>query len=147
MTPKNQRMRDALKQIEGTITSALAHQPEDDAQCGQFLYDALVSVFNTADLAAHTYRGVTTYCRPIAAAPAATSTPDGAAPSAPVPSVPEVPSVPSNEAKLREALDEIVDNIEMRASVSDIFTIIDRKTFLDAKAALATTSNQNTQED
>ncbi len=110
MTPKNKELRDSLKQIETTITSALAHQPEDDAQCGQFLYDALVSVFNTADLAAHKYRGVTTYCRPLAAAPAASSTPDGAAPSAPVPSVPEIPSVPEvpvvpyNSAKLREEI-------------------------------------------
>ena len=71
MTPKNQELRDSLKQIETTITSALAHQPEDDAQCGQFLYDALVSVFNTADLAAHKYRSLAS----------ATPTPDGAAPS------------------------------------------------------------------
>ena len=73
MTPKNQELRDSLKQIETTITSALAHQPEDDAQCGQFLYDALVSVFNTADLAAHKYRSLAS----------ATPTPDGAAPTAP----------------------------------------------------------------
>ena len=42
-----------------------------------------------------------------------------------------------NSAKLREALEELVANIEMRASVFGIFSIIDRKTFLDAKAALA----------
>lgn len=56
MTPKNQKMRDALKQIEGTITSALAHQPEEDEKCGQFLYDTLVDVFNAADMACHEYR-------------------------------------------------------------------------------------------
>ena len=56
MTPKNQKVRDALKQIEGTITSALAHQPESDAECGQFLYDTMVSVFNAADAACHEYQ-------------------------------------------------------------------------------------------
>lgn len=40
-------------------------------------------------------------------------------------------------AAIREALEELVANIEMRASTFDIFAIIDRKTFLDAKTALA----------
>ena len=44
----------------------------------------------------------------------------------------------ANDMKaLREALEKIVSNIEMRASVFDVFSIIDRKTFLDAKSALA----------
>lgn len=47
---------------------------------------------------------VSSCCRPLALASAASPAPDGAAPSAPVPSVPPVPEVPSNEAKLREAL-------------------------------------------
>jgi len=42
-------------------------------------------------------------------------------------------------AKLREALDELVANIE-RASARDVFSIIDRKVLLDAKAALAATA-------
>ena len=42
-----------------------------------------------------------------------------------------------NSVAIREALEELVANIETRASVFDIFSVIDRKTFLDAKAALA----------
>lgn len=42
-------------------------------------------------------------------------------------------------AKLREALDELVANLE-RASARDVFSIIDRKVLLDAKAALAATA-------
>lgn len=49
-------LRDALKDIEATVTAALAHQPEDEAKCGQFLYDALVKSFNIADLACHAAR-------------------------------------------------------------------------------------------
>jgi len=43
-------------------------------------------------------------------------------------------------AKLRKALDELVANLEMRASAFDVFSIVDRKVFLDAKAALAATA-------
>lgn len=43
----------------------------------------------------------------------------------------------NNMKAMRDALEELVSNIEMRASAFDIFSIIDRKTFLDAKAALA----------
>ena len=53
---KNQKMRDALKQVEATVTATLAHQPEDDEKCSQFLYDALVKVYNIADLACHEAR-------------------------------------------------------------------------------------------
>lgn len=42
-----------------------------------------------------------------------------------------------NAAAMREAMDELVANIEMRASAFGTFSIIDRKTFLDAKAALS----------
>lgn len=52
----DESLRDALKDIEATVTSALAHQPEDEEKCGQFLYDALVKCFNIADLACHTAR-------------------------------------------------------------------------------------------
>ena len=44
-------------------------------------------------------------------------------------------------AKLREALDELVANLE-RASARDVFSIVDRKVLLDAKAALAATAVQ-----
>ena len=40
-------------------------------------------------------------------------------------------------AKLREALDELVANIEMRSSTFGLNVIVDTKTYLDAKAALA----------
>ena len=53
MTDRNQRMRDALKEIEATVTTTLAQQPEDDEKCGQILYDALVTVHNKADLACY----------------------------------------------------------------------------------------------
>lgn len=52
-----------------------------------------------------------------------------------------------NEAKLREALEELVANIEMRSSTFGLNVMVDTKTYLDAKAALDTTSDQNTQED
>jgi len=42
-------------------------------------------------------------------------------------------------AKLREALDELVANLE-KASARDVFSLVDRKVFLDAKAALAATA-------
>ena len=57
MTERNQKMRDALKEIEATVTTTLAQQPEDDEKCGQILYDALVYAYNTADLACHKARG------------------------------------------------------------------------------------------
>lgn len=44
-------------------------------------------------------------------------------------------------AKLREALNELVANLE-RASARDVFSIVDRKVLLDAKAALAATAVQ-----
>lgn len=50
---------------------------------------------------------------------------------------PVVPAV--DGAKLRKALDELVANLE-RASARDVFSIIDRKVLLDAKAALAATA-------
>jgi len=56
MTPKNQKMRNSLKDIEAHITAALAQQPEDDAKCGQHLYDALTYAFNAADSACHECR-------------------------------------------------------------------------------------------
>ena len=51
-----EKMRDALKELESTVTATLAHQPEDDEKCSQFLYDALVKVYNIADLACHEAR-------------------------------------------------------------------------------------------
>jgi hypothetical protein len=56
MTPKNQKMRNSLKDIEAHITAVLAHQPEDDAKCGQHLYDALVYAYNAADMACYECR-------------------------------------------------------------------------------------------
>ena len=55
---RNEKMRDALKQVEATVTATLAHQPEDDEKCGQFLYDALVRVYNIADGVQHRGSGV-----------------------------------------------------------------------------------------
>lgn len=50
------------------------------------------------------------------------------------------PAAPAVDcAKLREALDELVANLE-KASARDVFSIIDRKVLLDAKAALAATA-------
>ena len=42
-----------------------------------------------------------------------------------------------NAAKLREALAELVENIEMRSSTFGLNVIVDTKTYLDAKAALS----------
>ena len=53
----NEKLRNALKEVESTVTATLAHQPEDDEKCSQFLYDALVKVYNIADLACHEARG------------------------------------------------------------------------------------------
>lgn len=53
---RNEKMRDALKEVESTVTATLAHQPEDDEKCSQFLYDALVKVYNIADQACHEAR-------------------------------------------------------------------------------------------
>ena len=58
----------------------------------------------------------------------------------------EIANLRKENAKLREALDELVANIEMRSSTFGLNVMVDTKTYLDAKAALATTSNQNTQE-
>lgn len=58
---------------------------------------------------------------------------------------PENSSAVGDVAKLREALEELVANIEMRSSTFGLNVMVDTKTFLDAKAALAATSNQNTQ--
>ena len=44
MTGTNQRLRDALKRIEGICTSALAHQPEGDGECEVHLRAALAKV-------------------------------------------------------------------------------------------------------
>ena len=44
MTGTNQRLRDALKRIEGLCTSALAHQPEGDGECEVHLRAALTRV-------------------------------------------------------------------------------------------------------
>lgn len=49
--------------------------------------------------------------------------------------------------KLREALEELVANIEMRSSTFGLNVMVDTKTYLDAKAALANTSSQTTQGD
>ena len=70
----------------------------------------------------------TSCCRPLAAAPAASPTPDGAAPTAPVPSVPEVPSVPSNVGE-HETLPEIEEDLrsdKRRFSNSDATAIASR---------------------
>lgn len=53
---RNEKMRDALKEVVTTVTATLAHQPEDDEKCGRFLYDALVKVYNIADMACHKAR-------------------------------------------------------------------------------------------
>ena len=42
-----------------------------------------------------------------------------------------------NSAKLREALGELAANIEMRSSTFGLNVMVDTKTFIDAKAALA----------
>lgn len=43
----------------------------------------------------------------------------------------------NNAAALREALEELVANIEMRSSSFGLNVMVDTKTFIDAKAALA----------
>lgn len=40
-------------------------------------------------------------------------------------------------SKLREALEELIANIEMRSSTFGLNVMVDTKTFLDAKSALA----------
>ena len=70
----------------------------------------------------------TSCCRPLAAAPVASPTPDGAAPSATVPSVPEVPSVLSNVGE-HETLPEIEEDLrsdKRRFSNSDATAIASR---------------------
>ena len=44
MTDENKRLRDTLKAIEGVITTALAHQPENDAECKQHLERAAADI-------------------------------------------------------------------------------------------------------
>ena len=56
MTERNQKMRDALKEVEATVTATLAQQPEDDGKCSRMLYGALVKVHDVADLACHEAR-------------------------------------------------------------------------------------------
>ena len=46
-------------------------------------------------------------------------------------------TVEANNAKLREALEELVANIEMRANTIPLNAMVDTKAFLDAKAALS----------
>ena len=41
-----------------------------------------------------------------------------------------------NAAAIRSALEDLVYNIEIRSAAYDIFSIVDKKTWLDAKAAL-----------
>ena len=63
MTIHNERLRDALRSIEANAQDALAHQPEDDdGSCWQFLYDALVRMFNVADRACHAARATRRGC-------------------------------------------------------------------------------------
>ena len=49
----------------------------------------------------------------------------------------EKPMEAGDMKAMREALENLVHNIELRSSTFDIFSIVDRKTFLDAKAALS----------
>ena len=42
-----------------------------------------------------------------------------------------------NAAAIRNALEDLVYNIEIRSAAYDIFSIVDKKTWLDAKVALA----------
>lgn len=44
----------------------------------------------------------------------------------------------NNVKAMRDALEELVANIEMRSSTFGLNVMVDTKTFLDAKAALAT---------
>ena len=44
MTPENQKIRDSLKAAESIIVSALAHQPENDADCRVHLLRAKMDV-------------------------------------------------------------------------------------------------------
>ena len=55
MTPKNQFLRDEVKNVESLAVNALAQQPEEDEACCQHLYDALVRIYNAADLACHKF--------------------------------------------------------------------------------------------
>ena len=51
----------------------------------------------------------------------------------------KIANLRTENAKLREALEELVANIEMRSSTFGFNVIVDTKTYLDAKIALATT--------
>ena len=88
---------DTIKEIESIRTDILDTIAK--CECG----DDCESVVYLKKIAGR-LSSVSSCCRPLAEAPAASPTPDGAAPSAPVTSVPSVSSVPSNTAKLREAL-------------------------------------------
>ena len=94
-------LRDALKEIEATVTAALAHQPEDEAKCGQFLYDALVKCFNLADLACHAAR---TESGAVVSRAAATA---------------ENSSEVGNAAKLREALETTIEALCKRCKENE----------------------------
>lgn len=57
----------------------------------------------------------------------------------------EMANLRKANAKLREALEELVANIDMRSPTFGLNVMVDTKTYLDAKTALTTTSNQYTQ--
>ena len=86
---------DTIKEIESIRTDILDTIAK--CECG----DDCESVVYLKKIAGR-LSSVSSCCRPLAAAPAASPTPDGAAPSAAAPSV---PSVPSNTAKLRETME------------------------------------------
>lgn len=96
---------DIIKEIESIRTDILDTIAK--CECG----DDCESVVFLKKIAGR-LSSVSSCCRPLAAAPAASPTPDSAAPSAPVPSVPSVPSVSSNEAKLREAIQDLHRQLE-----------------------------------
>lgn len=110
-------LRDALKDIEATVTAALAHQPEDEAKCGQFLYDAPVKCFNIADLACHAAR-----------------TENGAAVSREAATA-ENSSAVGNAAKLREAVVLALSLLDLKEGVP--YKTISQKDIDFIKAALA----------
>lgn len=49
----------------------------------------------------------------------------------------EIANLRKENAKLRDALEELVANIEMRSSTFGLNVMVDTKTYLDAKTALA----------
>ncbi len=48
MTKENRKLRDALRTIEARATTALEHQPDDDALCLIHLWKALRDIVDTA---------------------------------------------------------------------------------------------------